>query len=121
MIDAGSNDGSRWRDLWDAMRAVLGPDADHVGLDMSREGHQQLDDHALERRTTTPTANRSVSPRLAKNVVVRASSVSCNESTLNGWVAPVSRAALVGNVPLRRSAPCSELKVENCWLRPTEV
>jgi ubiquinone/menaquinone biosynthesis C-methylase UbiE len=48
LIDAGSNDGSRWRDLWDAMRAVLGPDADHVGLDMSREGHQQLDDAFTE-------------------------------------------------------------------------
>lgn len=48
LIDAGSNDGSRWRDLWEAMRTVLGPEADHVGLDMSREGHQQLDEAFIE-------------------------------------------------------------------------
>ena len=48
MIDAGSNDASGWIDLWDAMRAVVGPEADHVGLDMSRDGRQQLDEAFIE-------------------------------------------------------------------------
>ena len=46
LIEVGGADGA-WRDLWDRMRAVLGPDADHVGLDLSRDGERALDDAFL--------------------------------------------------------------------------
>ena len=46
LIEVGGADGA-WRDLWDRMRDVLGPDADHVGLDLSRDGEQALDDAFL--------------------------------------------------------------------------
>jgi SAM-dependent methyltransferase len=42
LIDAGG-DGTAWLDLWEAMRAVVGPEADHVGLDLERDGVEQLD------------------------------------------------------------------------------
>jgi SAM-dependent methyltransferase len=41
LIDAGGNP-SAWHDVWLAMREVLGPEADHVGLDMARDGEDQL-------------------------------------------------------------------------------
>jgi len=45
MIDSGfGNERSPWLDLWDAMRSVLGPEADHVGLDTSRDGVTELDE-----------------------------------------------------------------------------
>jgi ubiquinone/menaquinone biosynthesis C-methylase UbiE len=44
LIDSGSNEGNRWLELWAAMRSVVGPDADHVGLDMSRDGTAELDE-----------------------------------------------------------------------------
>jgi hypothetical protein len=31
-----------WHDLWHAMRAVMGPQADHVGLDFAAGGDEQL-------------------------------------------------------------------------------
>ncbi len=42
LIDAGGG-ADRWFDLWLEMRTVLGPEADHVGLDMGREGDETLD------------------------------------------------------------------------------
>jgi SAM-dependent methyltransferase len=42
LIDAGAG-GTAWRDLWAAMRAVTGPEADHVGLDLKRDGVEVLD------------------------------------------------------------------------------
>ncbi len=44
LIDSGSNEGSLWLDLWAAMRSVVGPEADHVGLDMSGDGILELDE-----------------------------------------------------------------------------
>ena len=42
LIDAGGPT-DRWFDLWLEMRTVLGPEADHVGLDLGREGDEALD------------------------------------------------------------------------------
>ncbi len=42
LIDAGGP-ADRWFDLWLEMRTVLGPEADHVGLDLGREGEEALD------------------------------------------------------------------------------
>jgi ubiquinone/menaquinone biosynthesis C-methylase UbiE len=42
LVDAGG-DGTTWLDLWDAIRAVVGPEADHVGLDIARDGVEELD------------------------------------------------------------------------------
>jgi len=44
LVEGGGEDGSRWLDLWKAMRSVLGPEADHVGLDMSTDGSAKLDE-----------------------------------------------------------------------------
>jgi len=43
LIDAGGYLGG-WHELWLEMRAVLGPEADHVGLDPARDGDQELDE-----------------------------------------------------------------------------
>lgn len=42
LVDAGGP-ADRWFDLWLEMRTVLGPEADHVGLDLGREGEEALD------------------------------------------------------------------------------
>jgi SAM-dependent methyltransferase len=42
LLDAGG-DGTAWLELWQAMRAVVGPAADHVGLDIERDGVDELD------------------------------------------------------------------------------
>jgi len=42
-VGGGGDDGA-WHELWLEMREVLGPEADHVGLDLSRDGEQALDD-----------------------------------------------------------------------------
>jgi SAM-dependent methyltransferase len=42
LLDAGAG-GTAWRDLWGAMRAVTGPEADHIGLDLKRDGDEVLD------------------------------------------------------------------------------
>ena len=38
-----------WHDLWYAMRAVMGPEADHVGLDFAAGGDEQLRDAFTDR------------------------------------------------------------------------
>ena len=38
-----------WHDLWYAMRAVMGPEADHVGLDFAAGGDEQLREAFLAR------------------------------------------------------------------------
>ena len=44
VIEAGWAGGeSGWSDLWDTVRAAVGPAVDHVGLDMSSDGREQLD------------------------------------------------------------------------------
>jgi SAM-dependent methyltransferase len=43
LIDAGGYLGG-WHELWLVMRAVLGPEADHVGLDLARDGDHELDE-----------------------------------------------------------------------------
>jgi SAM-dependent methyltransferase len=43
LVDAGGYLGG-WHELWLVMRAVLGPEADHVGLDFARDGDQELDE-----------------------------------------------------------------------------
>jgi SAM-dependent methyltransferase len=44
VIEAGGAAATRWLDLWKAMRSVLGPEADHVGLDTDRDGRAALDE-----------------------------------------------------------------------------
>jgi len=45
LVEAGGeDDDGPWQELWRAMREVLGPEADHVGLDFSRETGAALDE-----------------------------------------------------------------------------
>jgi len=44
LVEAGGgDDDGPWDELWRAMRAELGPEADHVGLDFNRETAETLD------------------------------------------------------------------------------
>jgi SAM-dependent methyltransferase len=47
LVDVGNAD-DRWLDLWLEMRSVLGPEADHVGLDLARDGEGSLDEAFVE-------------------------------------------------------------------------
>jgi SAM-dependent methyltransferase len=42
LVEAGGSS-ARWLELWNVMREILGPDADHVGFDMHRDGERELD------------------------------------------------------------------------------
>jgi SAM-dependent methyltransferase len=42
LVEAGGN-ATRWDELWQVMREILGPEADHVGLDLTRESDEDLD------------------------------------------------------------------------------
>lgn len=39
-----------WHDLWYAMRGVMGPEADHVGLDFAEGGDEQLREAFIVRK-----------------------------------------------------------------------
>jgi SAM-dependent methyltransferase len=43
LIEAGGPSSDGWHNLWRAVRDAVGPEADHVGLDMSVGGRGQLD------------------------------------------------------------------------------
>jgi SAM-dependent methyltransferase len=52
LIEVGGGGDGAWRELWRRMREVLGSDADHVGLDLTRDGEQALDDAFLSAGAT---------------------------------------------------------------------
>jgi SAM-dependent methyltransferase len=43
LVEAGGHGIGPWHELWLEMRDVLGPEADHVGLDMARDSDDDLD------------------------------------------------------------------------------